>query len=345
MGKRVAVTGAAGYIGSRLVPHLVERGHEVVSFDTGFFTECYVAPELREVSSDFIKKDVREIVASDFDAFDTVIHLAGLSNDPLGDINSSLTEDINSRGTINVAHSAKAAGVGHFIFASSCSVYGGGAGDRILTELDPADPLTQYASSKLDGEKYLSQLEDENFRTTSLRAATVFGFAPRLRLDLVINELTAQAVVGRPITLNSQGNAWRPFVHVEDLSSVYSTVLEGAPQDFNHSVYNVGTESTTSTILEIANLISAATGVEVKIADGASPDSRNYRVSFDRFSEDFPAWTPKFDTEAGVNDLVENLQNNKFTEAALSDSSFRRLPRILEQIDAGYLNTDLYWIR
>jgi nucleoside-diphosphate-sugar epimerase len=344
MGKRVAVTGAAGYIGSRLVPHLIERGHDVVSFDTGYFTECYVAPELREESSNFIKRDVREIVASDLDSFDTVIHLAGLSNDPLGDINATLTEDINSRGTINVAQAAKAAGVKHFIFASSCSVYGGGAGDRILSELDPADPLTQYASSKLDGENYLAELEDETFRTTSLRAATVFGFAPRLRLDLVINELTAQAVVGRPITLNSQGNAWRPFVHVEDLSSVYSTVLEAAPEEFKHNVYNVGTESTTSTILEIANLISDATGVEVKIKDGASPDSRNYRVSFDRFSEDFPAWEAKFDTAGGVNDLVANLQKYKFTEAALTDSSFRRLPRIIEHLDAKDLNTDLYWI-
>lgn len=344
MGKRVAVTGAAGYIGSRLVPHLIERGHTVVPFDSGFFTDCYVTEDLREQSSDFIQRDVREMTAEDFVGFDTVIHLAGLSNDPLGDINASLTEDINSRGTINVAKAAKEAGVGHFIFASSCSVYGGGAGDRVLSELDPADPLTQYASSKLDGETFLASIEDENFRTTSLRAATVFGFAPRLRLDLVINELTAQAVVGRPITLNSQGNAWRPFVHVEDLASVYSTVLEAAPEDFNHTVYNVGTESTTSTILEIANLISDATGVEVKIKEGASPDSRNYRVSFDRFTEDFKNWTPKFDTKAGVNDLVENLKRYSFQEAGLGDSAFRRLPRILEKIEAGRLNNDLYWV-
>lgn len=344
MAKRVAVTGAAGYIGSQLVPHLIERGHDVVSFDSGFFTDCYVTPELREASSNFIQRDVREIVPADLESFDSVIHLAGLSNDPLGDINASLTEDINSRGTINVAKAAKAAGVEHFIFASSCSVYGGGAGDRILSELDPADPLTQYASSKLDGEKYLAEIEDENFRTTSLRAATVFGFAPRLRLDLVINELTAQAVVGRPITLNSLGNAWRPFVHVQDLSSVYSTVLEAEANDFNHSVYNVGTESTTSTILEIANLISAATGVEVKIKEGASPDSRNYRVSFDRFTDDFPAWAAKFDTAGGVNDLVAKLQSYGFKEEALGDSNFRRLPRILEQIEAGKLNTDLYWV-
>lgn len=344
MTKRVAVTGAAGYIGSSLVPHLLARGHEVVSFDNGYFTDCYVTPELREASSDFIRKDVRDITAADLAGFDTVIHLAGLSNDPLGDINASLTEDINSRGTINMAQAAKEAGVGHFIFASSCSVYGGGAGDKILSELDPADPLTQYASSKLDGESYLNSIEDENFRTTSLRVATVFGFAPRLRLDLVINELTAQAVVGRPITLNSLGNAWRPFVHVEDLSSVYSTVLEADAAEFNHNVYNVGTKSTTSTILEIANLISAATGVEVSIKAGASPDERNYRVSFDRFSEDFPSWTAKFDTAGGVNDLVENLQRYNFAEEGLTDSSFRRLPRILEQIEAGELDTNLCWI-
>lgn len=343
MGKRVAVTGAAGYIGSVLVPHLISRGHEVVSFDSGFFTDCYVTPELREASSNFVKRDVRKLQAQDLEGFDSVIHLAGLSNDPLGDINAGLTEDINSRGTINVAKAAKDAGVEHFIFASSCSVYGGGAGDRILTELDPADPLTQYAVSKLDGENYLAEIEDDNFRVTSLRAATVFGFAPRLRLDLVINELTAQAVVGRPITLNSQGNAWRPFVHVDDLSSAYSTLLEADPNEFNHTVYNVGTESTTSTILEIANLISAATGVEVKIREGASPDSRNYRVAFDRFMSDFPQWQAKYDTEAGVNDLVENLKRYGFEASGLSDSNFRRLPKVLEQIESGALNTDLYW--
>lgn len=344
MTKRVAVTGAAGYIGSVLVPNLLERGHEVVSFDTGYFTDCYVAPELREPSSNFVKKDVRQIVASDLEGFDAVIHLAGLSNDPLGDINASLTEDINSRGTINVAQAAKDAGVGHFIFASSCSVYGGGAGDKILTELDPADPLTQYASSKLDGEDYLTFIRDGSFRTTSLRAATVFGFAPRLRLDLVINELTAQAVVGLPITLNSLGNAWRPFVHVDDLSSAYASILEAEPEAFNHDVYNVGTESTTSTILEIANLISAATGVDVRIKEGASPDSRNYRVAFDRFMGDFPEWHAKFDTAAGVNDLVTKLNSYSFTEAGLNDSNFRRLQKILEQIEAGKLDTNLFWI-
>lgn len=344
MTKKVAVTGAAGYIGSTLVPHLLGRGHEVVSFDTGYFTDCYVVPELREASSNYIKKDVRQLTASDLAGFDAVIHLAGLSNDPLGDINASLTEDINSRGTINVAQAAKDAGVGHFMFASSCSVYGGGAGDRILSELDPADPLTQYATSKLDGEKYLAEIEDKNFRTTSLRAATVFGFAPRLRLDLVINELTAQAVVGRPITLNSLGNAWRPFVHVDDLSSAYSSILEADPEELNHAVYNVGTESTTSTILEIANLISAATGVEIRIKDGASPDERNYRVSFDRFMSDLPAWKAKFDTASGVNDLVLNLQRYAFAEDGLADSNFRRLPKIIEQIEAGKLDTDLYWV-
>lgn len=343
MSKRVAITGAGGYIGSRLVPHLIERGHEVVSFDAGYFTDCYISPKLREQSANFIYRDVRDLKAEDLAVFDTVIHLAGLSNDPLGDINASLTEDINSLGTINMAREAKLAGVEHFIFASSCSVYGGGAGDRILTELDPADPLTQYASSKLDGETFLAAIEDENFRTTSLRAATVFGFAPRLRLDLVINELTAQAVVGKPITLNSQGNAWRPFVHVDDLASVYSTVLEADASEFNHTVYNVGTESTTSTILEIANLISDATGVDVRIKDGASPDSRNYRVAFERFTEDFKAWTPKFDTAAGVNHLVEQLKLNNFDESGLQNSAFRRLPRVIEQIDAKRLDNDLRW--
>lgn len=344
MTKRVAVTGAAGYIGSCLVPYLLERGHDVVSFDTGYFTDCYVAPELREPSSDFIQKDVRKIVAADLEGFDSVIHLAGLSNDPLGDINASLTEDINSRGTINVAQAAKDAGVGQFLFASSCSVYGGGAGDRILSELDPADPLTQYAASKLDGERFLEEISTKDFQTASLRAATVFGFAPRLRLDLVINELTAQAVVGRPITLNSLGNAWRPFVHVEDIASAYAVMLEAETEEFHHKVYNVGTESTTSTIIEIANLVSAATGVKVQIAANASPDLRNYRVSFDRFVSDFPAWQPRFNTESGVNDLVTNLQRYNFAEDALASSNLRRLPRILEQIETGKLDTNLFWL-
>lgn len=344
MNKKVAVTGAAGYIGSRLVEHLRSRGHEVTSIDSGYFTDCYLQPELLESSSTFLQRDVRNVTPVDFKGIETVIHLAGLSNDPLGDINASLTEDINSRGTVTVAKAAKEAGVKHFIFASSCSVYGGGAGDKILSELDPADPLTQYAKSKLDGEEYLHEIQSENFRVTSLRAATVFGFAPRLRLDLVINELTAQAVVGKPITLNSLGNAWRPFIHVDDLASVYASVVEADSSQFNHTVYNVGTESTTSTIMEIANLISDATGVQVTIKEGASPDSRNYRVSFERFMTDFPEWVPTFDTRKGVNHLVENLRKYGFVESGLNDSSFRRLPKILEQIKAGKLDTNLYWV-
>lgn len=328
----VLVTGHQGYIGSTLVDELQKRGHTVVGFDTGFFADC-LASDATDADRSF-KGDTRSPLDEAFVGVDAVIHLAALSNDPMGALDPTLTEDINVRGTQLVAEAAKRAGASHFLFASSCSVYGAGDGDTILDESSPVAPITEYAKSKAASEAILRELSDENFKITALRAATVFGYSARPRLDLVINELAANSVVDGEVRLKSLGTSWRPFVHVNDLVNAYIEILETGGADAPFSAFNVGSEETTFRIIDVANAIAEQTGAKLVIEEGAQADLRNYRVSFDLFRETFPGWSVEWNLERGVDDLVANFKASGLDRETQEGDKYRRLPH-LEKLRAA----------
>ena len=234
---RVLLTGHAGYIGTVMSRVLSERGHEVVGLDSDLFVESTYGPEPAAIEARH--KDIRDVVAADFDGFDAVIHLAGLSNDPLGDLNPDLTFEINHLASVRLAELAKAAGVERFIFSSSCSYYGAG-GDDFLTEQAPFNPVTPYGTSKVYVERDVTKLADDNFSPTFMRNATAFGVSPRLRFDLVLNNLVAWAVTQGTVYLKSDGMAWRPLVHIEDISRAMAAVLEAPRATIHNEVFNVG---------------------------------------------------------------------------------------------------------
>lgn len=338
---RICVTGSDGYIGSVLTGALANRGHRVTGLDSELFADCVLAGTDAPKLPSHISADVRLIPAGTPEGADAVIHLAGLSNDPMGDLDPSLTHAINTQGTIRVAEAAKRSGVHHFIFASSCSVYGSGAGDQELTELSSTRPLTAYAQSKLEAEHELQELADDEFRVTALRAATVFGMSPRLRLDLVINELTATAAIGQAPLLKSTGTAWRPFIHVYDLASAYAEVTEIGPADpFN--VFNVGNPAATTRIVDLAETVSQVTGVPYEISSFASPDTRNYRVGFERFQATYPGWRPAVNIREGVADMVDGFRSGSFSAANLESTRYRRLPRLHELLNGGAVDDQLF---
>lgn len=336
---RVCVTGSEGYIGSVLLPRLRSEGHEVVGLDTGYFSDCYIDPETE--LTPYRRVDVRDVVPDNFSGFDAVIHLAGLSNDPLGDLNQRLTNDINVVGTERVASAAKRAGVSRFVFASSCSVYGAGDGDSELLESSPVAPLTAYARSKVAGEDFLSGLADAAFSCVSLRAATVFGASPRTRLDLVLNELTAQAVAGLPVRLSSSGTAWRPFLYIDDLCDAYLAVLAADPSDRPATAFNVGSERATFQVIRAAEVIAELTGSELVVHPDAPTDIRNYRVNFNAFSEAYGTWNASHSVDEGILALVRHFEACRITPATVTSPRLRRLPHLEYLQRAGVLGVDM----
>lgn len=338
---KICVSGADGYIGSVLTDVLMRRGHVVIGLDSGLFSDCLIKGMSVPRLHTNLQADVRDILAASLGNIDTVIHLAGLSNDPMGELDPNLTRAINAGGSVRVARAAKQAGVRHLVLASSCSVYGPGAGDEELTELSPVRPLTAYAQSKVDAEDELGALAGDDFRVTALRAATVFGMSPRLRLDLVINELTATAAAGEVPLLRSTGTTWRPFIHAYDLASAYAEVVErGSALPFE--VLNVGDPAATTRILDVATVVSTVTGIPFKIADSASPDARNYRVSFEKFCATYPGWSPTVTIEQGIADMSDAIRSTSLSVAELEGTMFRRLPRLRELITAGRVDDQLF---
>lgn len=336
---RVLVTGSEGYIGSVLVPLLRRRGHQVRCLDAGYFADCNLLDGSEPPA--FTAGDVRDVQVETFESIDAVIHLAGLSNDLLGDVDPALTYDVNVVGTERVARAARDAGVSRFVFASSCSVYGPGDHDSELTESATRNPLTAYARSKASGEDLLDELATETFRCTSLRAATVFGPSPRIRLDLVLNELTAMAIVNKSVSLNSSGTAWRPFIHIDDLCQAYAATIEAGPSDSCSSVYNVGSAAATLQVVQAAAAISEETGVPLIAKPGAPHDARSYRVNFDRFAATFPGWHPDFDLPHGLAALARFLRAAAISGDTLSSSRFRRLPHLVDLMKDGIVGPDL----
>lgn len=334
---RVLVSGASGYIGAVMVPYLAAAGHDVSTLDLGLygsgsFGDGVPLPD---------KRDIRTATIADVERFDAVVHLAALSNDPLGDLNPELTYDINHRATVEFARLAKEAGVERFLFASSCSLYGA-AGSSAVDESARFAPVTPYGRAKVLVEQDLHKLADETFSPTYLRNATVYGMSPSLRLDVVVNNLSAWAVATGRIVLLSDGTPWRPQVHVRDACSAFLSALE-APRDLVHDeAFNVGRSGENYQIRDIAEIVGdAVPGAELQIPDAAGPDTRSYQVDFSKIESVLAGYTPEWTVRSGVEEVV-----GAFIDAGMTEADFGRYTRLATieaEIDRGQLTSALTW--
>jgi nucleoside-diphosphate-sugar epimerase len=337
---KVLVTGHEGYIGPILTPLLRAAGHEVVGLDSGLFRECSIWP-LPSVPT--IRKDIRDLEAGDLAGFDAVIHLAALSNDPLGDLNPTLTYEINHLATVRLAVLARAAGVGRFLYASTCSVYGA-AGDAFLDESSPFNPVTPYAESKMRSEQDLARLADDRFSPVFLRAATAYGASPLLRFDLVVNNLVAWAAATGLVFLKSLGTSWRPLVHIEDIARAYLALLQAPRAVVHNQAFNVGRTGENYRISDVAELVrQSVPGTRVEFAGDAEADLRNYRVSCDRLAREVPSWQPRWTVAEGAREVYQAIRDSGLSSQDFEGPRYSRIAYIRQLIGEGRLDADLRW--
>jgi nucleoside-diphosphate-sugar epimerase len=339
---KVLVTGHHGYIGSVTAPVLADAGHEVVGLDTFFYRGCDFGAE--RTAGATLELDVRDVTADALAGFDAVVHLAALSNDPLGDLRPEWTYAINLDGTLAMARAAKEAGVGRFVFASSCSMYGSSGGDDLLDETAPLRPLTPYAESKVRAEEALWELADAAFSPISMRNSTAYGVSPRLRLDVVLNNLAAWAHTTGKIRLLSDGSAWRPLVHVKDIARVTLALLE-APRDVVHGqAFNVGSAAQNVRIRDLADTLHRLLGCEVELSDDATPDPRSYRVDFSKLASALPGLSCEYTPDLGAQELTEAYARVGLTrEEFLDVGRYTRLAQLKRLLDEERLDEDLRW--
>jgi len=339
---KVLVTGDRGYIGSVLVGKLIDQGFDVVGLDTGFFDDNIatrsVLPKYKQVN-----KDIREVKISDLSGIDAIIHLSALSNDPMGQINPKLTEEINYKSSVRLAKLAKQASVKKFIFSSSCSIYGIAA-SGVVDEESKVNPLTAYAKSKIKTETALKKLASDNFLIYLLRNSTVYGFSPRFRNDLVVNNLVTTALAFGEIRILSDGTPWRPLIDIRDLVDVFIEFLNTGNKALNGQVINIGFNENNFQVKDLVDVIREyLPSCKVVYTGEHGTDSRSYRVKFDLFKKHFPQVHQKWPLSRSVKDIIENLQKSKFRRKDFERGVYTRLAILRKLMSEGKIDKNLFW--
>ena len=336
--ENIFLTGHEGYIGSVLYPKLVEEGHSVTCCDIGYYRDEYMFPP--GGGGKVLRKDIRDLDLEDLNGIDTVIHLAALSNDAVGNVNTRWTDAINLDATVKLARSAKAAGARRFIFSSSCIIYGLAAESDVDETTEPA-PETAYARTKVEAEAALTALADENFCPVYLRNGTIYGPSAHMRLDTVLNSLTASAVTTGKVVVRGDGAPWRPVCHVEDVARYFLRVLAAPASLIQGQAFNCGNEKLNYRVRDLADIVSDITGVEIEYENRIDEDQRSYKARFEKFGRAFPDFKFKWTARTGVVDLANCFRRNQLTIEDFNKSRFYRLPTLRRHLDAGILDDDL----
>ncbi|MFV0257980.1 MAG: NAD-dependent epimerase/dehydratase family protein [Acidimicrobiales bacterium] len=336
---KILVTGTEGYLGSLLAPRLMAAGHEVVGLDTGYYMTGWLYPAL-ELTPRTLIKDLRRITADDLDGVDAIVHMAELSNDPTGELRPGITHEINHLGTVRLAELAKQVGVERFVYMSSCSVYG--VAEGVVDETSTVNPQTAYAECKTLVERDLSPMADDSFSPTFMRNATAYGASPRMRFDLVVNNLSGLAWTTKRIAMTSDGSPWRPLVHALDIGKAIRCALEAPREAVHNQVFNVGDTDHNYRVREVAEIVAGVfPGCELTFGDGA--DNRSYKVNFDKINNQLPGFGCEWDVERGARQLRSVFEAIEMTPSAFEAPPFTRLRRLEELLATKQLDPDFYW--
>jgi len=338
---RILVTGHNGYIGTVLTPMLIAEGKQVVGLDSDLYERCTFGDAVPVVSE--LRKDIRDIEAPDLEGFDAIIHLAALSNDPLGNLNPALTYEINHKASVHLARLAQQVGVPRFLFSSSCSTYGA-AGDAVLTEEAEFNPVTPYGHSKVLVERDVTELADDHFSPVFLRNATAYGVSPRHRFDIVLNNLVAWAYTTGLVYLKSDGSPWRPIIHIEDISRAFIAALNAPREVIHNQAFNVGINSENYRIRELAEIVrETVPGCKVDYAPDAEPDKRSYRVDFSKIERVLPEFKPRWDARQGAQELYAAYQKYGVKLEEFEGPRYKRIDHITQLLSSGELDESLRW--
>jgi nucleoside-diphosphate-sugar epimerase len=338
----VLVTGHHGYIGSIVAPAIAAAGHDVNGVDTFFYEGCDFGDEPATPAA--MRADIRDLRVADLESYQAIVHLAALSNDPLGAFDPELTLDINYRGTVELARKAREAGVERFVFASSCSMYGAAEGDERVTEEAPLRPLTAYAESKVRAEEGLAELADSDFAPVFMRNATAYGVSPRLRFDVVVNNLCGWAYTTKRVRILSDGTPWRPIVHVADIAAATVAILAAPVDLLRNEAFNVGTDAENYQVRELAEIVRTTfPGCAIEYAEDAGPDPRSYRVDFGKFASAFPDFNPQWTAADGARELRGAFERVQLSADAFQGDKYTRLSRLKLLTETGRLDDDFRW--